>query len=206
VASFVHPEAVPQLADAQVSYVNVRSDFDVTGFPPGAFGGAFPDGVRQDLGLDEDRARAELTALWTGLKQHWLTAGLGAVFESSDTTEDVRNYTVRQGFPVPTGRFAERGGIDDVPIFPDEDRTIFFAYLQDEWDFAPDWSLTTGVRIDEYSDFGTTVNPRVGNTAYRLTTKLLYGRAGGRQQRQCPVCAKHQVYAEANWRSRCSGT
>ena len=165
---------------AQVSYVNVHSNFDVTGFPPGAFGGAFPDGVRQDLGLDEDRARAELTALWTGLKQHWLRAGLGGVFESSDTTEDVRNYTVRQGFPVPTGRFAERGGIDDVPIFPDEDRTIFFAYLQDEWDFAPDWSLTTGVRIDEYSDFGTTVNPRVGlvwNTAYRLTTKLLYGRA-----------------------------
>jgi hypothetical protein len=76
---------------AQVSYGNVRSDFDVTGFPPEAFCGAFPDGVHQDLGLDEDRARAELTVLWTGLEQHWLRAGLGGVFESSDTTEDVRN-------------------------------------------------------------------------------------------------------------------
>jgi hypothetical protein len=55
------------------------------------------------------------------------------VFESSDTTEDVRNYTVQQGFPVPTGRFAERGG-RRIPIFPDEDRTIFFAYPR----FAPD--------------------------------------------------------------------
>lgn len=102
------------------------------------------------------------------------------MFESTDTIEDTRNYTVRGGMPVPTGIFAESGGSGDVSIFPDDERTIFFAYLQDEWLFAPDWGLTTGVRIDEYSDFGTAVNPRVGlvwNSAPRLTTKLLYGRA-----------------------------
>ncbi|MGH8538380.1 MAG: hypothetical protein ACREXM_18520 [Gammaproteobacteria bacterium] len=78
---------------AQLSYFNVNSSFDLTGFPPGAFGGAFPEGVRQDLNLDEDRVRAELTGLYTGLERHWLRLGLGGVFESTDTTEDVRNYT-----------------------------------------------------------------------------------------------------------------
>ncbi len=165
---------------AQMSYVNVNSRFELTGFPPGAFGGAFPEGVRQDLGIDEDRVRAELTALWSGWERHWVRIGLGGVFESLDNTEDARNYTVAGGVVIPTGVFAERGGIGDDPLFPDSDRTIFFAYLQDEWSIVPDWSLTTGVRLDEYSDFGATVNPRVGlvwNMDPRLTTKLLYGHA-----------------------------
>jgi iron complex outermembrane receptor protein len=54
------------------------------------------------------------------------------------------------------------------------------VYVQDEWAFARDWYLTAGVRHDQYSDFGGTTNPRlalVWETAYNLTSKLLYGRA-----------------------------
>ncbi len=51
------------------------------------------------------------------------------------------------GVPLPTGIVAERGGVGDVPIFPDEERTIFYTYLQDEWSFANDWSLTTGLGL-----------------------------------------------------------
>ena len=43
-----------------------------------------------------------------------------------------------------------------------------------------DWYLTAGVRHDQYSDFGGTTNPRlalVWDTAYNLTSKLLYGQA-----------------------------
>lgn len=60
------------------------------------------------------------------------------------------------------------------------DRKNFFAFLQDEWRFARDWSFTAGARFDNYSDFGNTVNPRmalVWETRYDLTTKLLYGSA-----------------------------
>jgi len=63
---------------------------------------------------------------------------------------------------------------------PDGDRRLAFVSLQDEWDFMPDWTLTAGVRYDNYSDFGDTVNPRlalVWQTRYDLTSKLLYGRA-----------------------------
>jgi iron complex outermembrane receptor protein len=63
---------------------------------------------------------------------------------------------------------------------PEEDRKITFLSLQDEWAFVRNWELTAGVRYDNYSDFGNTVNPRlalVWQTRADLTSKLLYGRA-----------------------------
>jgi iron complex outermembrane receptor protein len=59
-------------------------------------------------------------------------------------------------------------------------RESAYAYAQDEWSLAPDWSLTAGVRYDNYSDFGSTTNPRlalVWDAAYDLTSKLMFGRA-----------------------------
>jgi iron complex outermembrane receptor protein len=59
-------------------------------------------------------------------------------------------------------------------------RRSHYAYAQEEWGFAPDWNLTAGLRHDHYSDFGGTTNPRlavVWDTAYNLTTKLMFGRA-----------------------------
>jgi iron complex outermembrane receptor protein len=52
--------------------------------------------------------------------------------------------------------------------------------VQDEWNIAPDWHFTIGARYDDYSDFGSTFNPRlalVWQTKYNLTTKFLYGAA-----------------------------
>lgn len=54
------------------------------------------------------------------------------------------------------------------------------ALIQDEYAFAPNWELTAGVRIDNYSDFGTVRNPRLGlvwNTSPTLTSKFLWGQA-----------------------------
>ena len=51
---------------------------------------------------------------------------------------------------------------------------------QDEWQIAPDWQLTAGVRYDDYSDFGGTFNPRVAlvwDINEQITSKLLYGKA-----------------------------
>lgn len=52
--------------------------------------------------------------------------------------------------------------------------------MQDEWNFARDWTVTAGVRHDHYSDFGGTTNPRwalVWDAWYDLTAKLMYGQA-----------------------------
>ncbi len=165
---------------AQLAFVNTQTTFDLSLFPPGAFGGAFPEGVRGVLGVEENRVRGELVGLYRGFSYHLLRFGLGGFHDRFDNTEDRRNYTVRAGLVFPTGAFAQQGGINDVTLFPSDTRGVFFAYGQDEWAFAHDWTLTTGVRVDEYSDFGTSVNPRAGlvwNTRQDLTTKLLYGRA-----------------------------
>ena len=63
---------------------------------------------------------------------------------------------------------------------PNREREIYYVSLQDEWLFQSDWEMTYGIRIDKYSDFGNTVNPRlalVWATDLNLTSKLLYGRA-----------------------------
>jgi len=63
---------------------------------------------------------------------------------------------------------------------PNVNRKQFFISAQDEWSFAPNWELTAGIRYDNFSDFGSTVNPRlalVWQTSDKITSKLLYGRA-----------------------------
>lgn len=52
------------------------------------------------------------------------------------------------------------------------------GYIQDEWLVAPKWTLTWGVRLDDYSDFGTQISPRavlVWIPRPAWTVKLLYG-------------------------------
>jgi iron complex outermembrane receptor protein len=69
---------------------------------------------------------------------------------------------------------------ETAPFLTPHERTNYYVFAQDEWAFAPDWNLTSGLRYDHYSDFGNTVNPRfalVWQTRYNLTTKLLYGSA-----------------------------
>ncbi|MAZ66620.1 MAG: hypothetical protein CMF25_05875 [Kangiellaceae bacterium] len=77
------------------------------------------------------------------------------------------------------------GSLTDVTNTPfvysdNAERDISYVSIQDVWDFHNDWSLTAGVRYDDYSDFGSTTNPRlalVWSTSHNLTTKLLYGEA-----------------------------
>ncbi|MEE9412319.1 MAG: TonB-dependent receptor, partial [Methylococcales bacterium] len=72
--------------------------------------------------------------------------------------------------------------VSDTPFvyLKNTDRSVWSLSLQDEWLITDDWLLTLGGRYDYYSDFGHTLNPRVGlswTVNDQLTTKLLYGRA-----------------------------
>ncbi len=68
------------------------------------------------------------------------------------------------------------------------DRTITAGYAQTSFDlkqlfnmkYGKAWSLVTGVRYDNYSDVGSTVNPRAGivfSPSEKLYFKALYGKA-----------------------------
>lgn len=142
---------------------------------------SFPDGLIGAPGGTENTANIDLSATYSGIDRHRFRYGLGVKYQTEDTRES-KNF----GPGVIDGTQPVVGGsLTDVSESPyvyleDRDRTIWYALLQDEWLLAPDWEITAGLRFDHYSDFGSTLNPRVAlvwSARYNLTAKLLYGRA-----------------------------
>jgi iron complex outermembrane receptor protein len=59
-------------------------------------------------------------------------------------------------------------------------RDVVAFYLQDQMKFGENLKLTLGLRYDDYSDFGDTVNPRgalIYSTPFKGKFKLMYGQA-----------------------------
>jgi iron complex outermembrane receptor protein len=162
---------------SQLSFFDTSAEPDLVLYPPGSFGGAYPNGVIGNPYVYERHTRLGLSAFYHGIKDHNVRLGAGGIHNDMYKTEETKNYAP-DGSPL--------GGIVDVSDDPNlvfiepHDRSVGYAFVQDEWQLAPDWSFTGGVRYDHYSDFGSTTNPRlalVWQTRYDLTTKLLYGRA-----------------------------
>jgi outer membrane receptor for ferrienterochelin and colicins len=180
---------------AGLNYLYQRSDTRLVLFPQGAvllvgsdgnlFTGAnivsFPDGVIGAPERTEQTVAGDLSAIFTGLRNHRLRLGLGAKYMDLEARE-YKNFgpgVIDGTQPVVSGALTDLTGTPYAYI-PDKSRQLWFAFVQDEWSLARHWDLTTGLRYDYYSDFGATVNPRlalVWETRYDLTTKLLYGRA-----------------------------
>ncbi len=173
---------------AQASYLYITEQSDLTLFPPGAyFGpgfGPFPDGVIGNPDKWERHLRANVSAIYSAIQNHKLRFGAGTQNDDLYNTEESRNYNLvfepGAGYvpqPIPGGVTE----MDSANIFmTPHDRRVNYVYAQDEWNFTRDWYLTAGVRHDQYSDFGGTTNLRlalVWDTAYNLTSKLLYGTA-----------------------------
>ncbi|MDO9425137.1 MAG: TonB-dependent receptor [Methylobacter sp.] len=139
----------------------------------------FPNGVNNNLGRIEKIPSIELSSVYKGWGNHLLRLGTGFRYEEI-TTSDSRNFGY--GMPLPAvvnGTLTNVTGTQFVYL-PDTHRSIWSAVAQDEWQFAKNWQLTAGVRFDNYSDFGSTINPRaalVWDINEQLTSKLLYGKA-----------------------------
>jgi iron complex outermembrane receptor protein len=164
---------------ARLSYFDVATKTDLVLFPPGAFGGKFPNGVIGNPDVFERQGRLDLSAFYTGFRRHRVRVGTGVFYGDLYKTRETKNFVLGAGgIPIPLG------GLIDVSrsalFIRPHHRTNAYVFVQDEWGFARDWTLTTGVRYDHYSDFGGTTNPRlalVWQARYDLTAKLLYGRA-----------------------------
>ena len=141
----------------------------------------FPDGYILDLGRREKIPSIELSSLYKGLKNHLLRFSTGFRYEGV-ITNDSRNYgpgIIDGSQRVVSGALTNVTGTP-FAYLPNTHRTIWSLVAQDEWQLADDWQLTAGVRYDNYSDFGGTVNPRVAlvwDINERITSKLLYGKA-----------------------------
>lgn len=153
---------------------------DIQYFPAGAFGGLFPDGVRADTAFSEQRIRLHGKGEYTGLPHHRLSVGGGLDSAKTRLEHENRNFNVVDGQVVPIGPFqpiraSDQLGLNGIAFAND----LQFAYLQDEWNFSPDWTLTWGVRYDHYSDFGDIISPRVALVwvaTPTLSVKSFYGR------------------------------
>lgn len=152
-------------------------------FPPGAFGGLFPEGVIDDGKVHGRQIRGEASALWSGFRHHLVRVGAGLYDTDVYDIHERRNF---DALTLPTGQatLLPLPTIVDIAPgrtgLPETTRQVYYGFLQDEWHLAQDWSLTVGFRSDGYSDTGVTTNPRaalVWHPAHDMSTKLLYGRA-----------------------------
>jgi len=165
---------------AQYSFFNSITKSDLVLLPPGTNTGAglFPNGVIAKPNVYERHNRIDLSTFYTGLDNHDIRLGAGFHHQDQYKIEEKKNYLPFGPALIPLGGVIDV--TDTTPFNQEETRKIYYAFVQDAWDFAADWTLTAGLRYDHYSDFGDTFNPRlalVWQTSYRLTSKLLYGRS-----------------------------
>lgn len=152
---------------------------DIYTYPPGAFAGQYPKGhFSKEVESAERQFGLSLSAFYSGITHHLLRFGAGYSYGKLHDVRTVRNFGIdfETNLPVPTGS-------DPVLVKPfvrEGVRKDNYLFLQDSWKLTTDWDLTAGIRYDDYSDFGSTINPRlalVWQTHPKLTSKLLYGRA-----------------------------
>lgn len=150
-------------------------------YPPGVTfpTGNFPDGIIGAPNTSERQLRASAYAVYSGWHDHQLRVGVGHDDLNMYDTYEFKNFLITPaGLPQPAGAVQTYTGA--LAFLEPHRRKIDYVYAQDEWQFAPDWNLTAGIRHDNYSDVGSTTNPRVAlvwEAAYNLTAKLLYGQA-----------------------------
>lgn len=159
-------------AHLKMFYDNYSQDPQVKIFPNG-FNGVFPQGMIGKPQVKDRTIGGEMQVDWTPFKGNHLIAGL--------SFEEMQQYNVRQLANFDPLTHADIGPIQEVANWNrDANRQIWATYLQDEWQLLERLNLTAGARYDHYSDFGATVNPRVGlvwNFLDNADLKLLYGRA-----------------------------
>jgi len=147
-------------------------------FPAGAFGGAFQNGMIGNPGYTEQHAHASVSAFYTGFEQHRIRIGTGWRKDDISETFEIKNFDATLA-PLPGGLTDVTGNPALIYMLPHK-RNVAYLFVQDEWNFAKDWTLTAGVRHDRYSDFGNTTNPRlalVWDAAYNVVIKAMHGTA-----------------------------
>ncbi len=152
----------------------------------------FDRGVIGTPECSESSSRLDFTAVYDRRNKHHMTVGAGYQYNDIFETRERKNFSysvyhagimpdmlLLRPLPLPPGVTVD---VADTPsVFLQEtSRDSHYILVQDVWQMSNDWSLTTGVRYDYYSDFGSTVNPRIAlvwAATATSTWKLLYGEA-----------------------------
>jgi len=157
------------------STYEVKPQYNV--FPAGAVlpFGTFPDGAQINPTLKENNYLAYVNAIYTGIDKHTINSGIGYTYGKAFTKHET-NFGA--GVAVP-------GTLTDVTDTPfvfmnDKSRDSYYVFIQDEYTINDRFGLTSGIRYDNYSDFGGTVNPRIAlvwQANDDVTVKTMYSKA-----------------------------
>ncbi|MCP4699998.1 MAG: TonB-dependent receptor [Gammaproteobacteria bacterium] len=169
---------------AQASYLDTgfHATRHVRLFPPGAFGGAYPQGYIGSPGVFERHVRLNLSAFYSGFDKHAIRMGGGGYYGDLYKVLHFANYgpDPATGIEVPPGSPVLDSSDTPYAFLPEKIRRSWHLFLQDVYTITPDWEFTAGLRYDRYSDLGFTWNPRLAliwQINPHLTSKILYGRA-----------------------------
>lgn len=131
----------------------------------------YSQGLYNRNGATEDAQGAEFKATWTPRASHQVLLGA--------TVERERLYGLVNTVNVPGAGPGDMIGAGPIlSMIPT--RNLGSAYLQDQWSLARSLGLTSGLRMDHYSDAGTKVTPRlalVWRVNPRWNLKAMYGEA-----------------------------
>lgn len=161
-------------------FLHLSEEFNLNIYPAGATlpNGSFPNGMIGNPSRWQRQFGASTTAQYTGFTDHRLRLGAGHDALDLYKTRETKNFTFVGLAPSPLPSVVDVSSTN--PYLLPYKRNLKYVYMQDEWNFARDWTLTAGLRHDRYSDFGTTNNPRVAlvwNARQDLTAKFMYGTA-----------------------------
>lgn len=162
-----------------IYYMGEKTNWDIGLLPPGTLGGLLPNGAHSVSNSDQHNTGLTTQFNYAGIKKHNVTLGTGVIYTWVTNIRNKIDYFISPPFisQIPLTEISDFGS-DPVKISPR--RTNYYALFQDEWNFATDFYLTTGLRYDYYSDASGGLSPRaslVWNATHTLTTKLLYSRA-----------------------------
>ncbi len=162
------------------SVIPIGEDGNIDFASPNGFV-TFSDGLIGNPGVKTKDTQIEIVSIYKGWDSHRIRISVGGKDQKLKANEQ-KNFgpgVIDGSEGVVTDELVDVTGTENVFI-RDSSRNVFYLSLQNEWRFSSDWELTAGLRYDEYSDFGGTINPRVAlvwSASEILTWKFLYGSA-----------------------------
>jgi iron complex outermembrane receptor protein len=169
-------------ANLKIYFDQFEQDAKVELFPEGftSTAGTFPDGAFAQAILKNRTLGTEMQFEYEPFEDNHLI--IGGLYENIRQF-DVKmyaNYDPR----TTTASLLPLGSFQEVTYWAnfnrDARREVWAAFIQDEWGIRDNLNITAGARYDHYSEFGDTVNPRVGvvwGIRDNMDVKLLYGQA-----------------------------
>jgi iron complex outermembrane receptor protein len=146
-----------------------------------------PNGMTQIIDYTNQQVIGKTKATITSFEAHKIQIGTGLIMNFLTNLRHKQNFILTETplspspIPVSLPGLVQTKTLFEDPFTKRRRRFQFFAMIQDEWMLYPDWNLTTGLRIDKYTDETNPVfSPRVALVHHfspLLTGKLLYNRS-----------------------------